>query len=147
MTSKGISTTESEKNFGETSNEEQSDSIYDATNIPQILLEMDEKPELTIEKILINIFNKFITPGNVDMEYSDIQIHQKKIKLLCLQQEKSKIVYILLTKIRSLIKKYREKLFELPNIIELREKIYQKYLHKFIHLYFYSYLKLNFQIY
>ena len=52
---------------------------------------------------------------------------KKKIQLLCRQQEKSKIVYILLTKIRSLIKKYREKLFELPNIIELREKIYQKY--------------------
>ena len=127
MTSKGISTTESEKNFGETSNEEQSDSIYDATNIPQILLEMDEKPELTIEKILINIFNKFITPGNVEFDNSDLQPHLKKVKILCLKNDKSKIIYILLTKIRSLIKKYREKLFELPNIIELREKIFRKY--------------------
>ena len=61
------------------------------------------------------------------MDYSEIETHKKKIQLLCRQQEKSKIVYILLIKIRSLIKKYREKLFELPNIIELREKIFQKY--------------------
>ena len=126
MSSKGVSTERESKQM-ESSSEEHIDSSYDSTNIPQIFLDFEEKPELIIEKILINIFNKFITPGNVDMEYSDIQIHQKKIKLLCLQQEKSKIVYILLTKIRSLIKKYREKLFELPNIIELREKIYQKY--------------------
>ena len=126
MSSKGISTERESKQM-ESSSEDHIDSSYDSTNIPQILLDIEEKPELIIEKILINIFNKFITPGNVDMEYSDIQIHQNKIKLLCLQQEKSKIVYILLTKIRSLIKKYREKLFELPNIIELREKIYQKY--------------------
>ena len=126
MSSKGVSTERESKQM-ESSSEDHVDSSYDSTNIPQILLDIEEKPELIIEKILINIFNKFITPGNVDMEYSDIQIHQNKIKLLCLQQEKSKIVYILLTKIRSLIKKYREKLFELPNIIELREKIYQKY--------------------
>ena len=126
MSSKGVSTERESKQM-ESSSEDHIDSSYDSTNIPQILLDIEEKPELIIEKILINIFNKFIIPGNVDMEYSDIQIHQNKIKLLCLQQEKSKIVYILLTKIRSLIKKYREKLFELPNIIELREKIYQKY--------------------
>ena len=126
MSSKGVSTERESKQM-ESSSEDHINSSYDSTNIPQILLDIEEKPELIIEKILINIFNKFITPGNVDMEYSDIQIHQNKIKLLCLQQEKSKIVYILLTKIRSLIKKYREKLFELPNIIELREKIYQKY--------------------
>ena len=35
-------------------------------------------------------------------------------------------MHILLIKIRSLIKKYKEKLFELPNIIELREKIFHK---------------------
>ena len=126
MSSKGVSTERESKQM-ESSSEDHIDSSYDSTNIPQILLDIEEKPELIIEKILINIFNKFITPGNVDMEYSDIQMHQKKIQLLCRQQEKSKIVYILLIKIRSLIKKYREKLFELPNIIELREKIYQKY--------------------
>ena len=126
MTSKGIST-ESEKNLGELTTEEHFDSLYDSTNIPKILLDFDEKPELTIEKILINIFNKFITPGNVEFDKTDKDPHLKKIRILCLKIEKSKIIYILLTKIRSLIKKYREKLFELPNIIELREKIFRKY--------------------
>ena len=126
MTSKGIST-ESEKNLGESSTEEHFDSLYDATNIPQILLDIEEKPELTIEKILINIFNKFITPGNVEFDNADKQSHLKKVRIICLKNDKSKIIYILLTKIRSLIKKYREKLFELPNIIELREKIFRKY--------------------
>ena len=126
MSSKDIST-KNEQNQIESSSEEHNDSLYDTTNIPQILLDIEEKPELIIEKILINIFNKFITPGNYDLPYPDIITHQNKIKLLCLQQEKSKIIHILLTKIRSLINKYREKLLELPNIIELREKIYRKY--------------------
>ena len=125
MSSKGIST-ENSQNQVESSPEEHNDS-YEAINIPRMLLDIEEKPELTIEKILINIFNKFITPGNVEMDENDILSYKSKIKLLGFQIEKSKIVYILLTKIRSLIKKYREKLFELPNIIELREKIYQKY--------------------
>ena len=126
MSSKGIST-ENSQNQVESSPEEHNDSSYEAINIPRMLLDIEEKPELTIEKILINIFNKFITPGNVEMDENDIQSYKSKIKLLGFQIEKSKIVYILLTKIRSLIKKYREKLFELPNIIELREKINKKY--------------------
>ena len=126
MSSKGVST-EKELKQVESSSEEHIDSSYDSTNIPQIFLDIEEKPELIIEKILINIFNKYIAPVNVDMDYSEFETHKKKIQLLCRQQEKSKIVYILLIKIRSLIKKYREKLFELPNIIELREKIFQKY--------------------
>ena len=92
-----------------------------------MFLDIEEKPEIVIEKILIDIFNKYITPGNFDVDFLKIQMHQNKIKLLCTKQEKSKIIYILLYKIRSLINKYREKLFELPNIIKLREKIYQKY--------------------
>jgi len=46
-----------------------------------------------------------------------------KIKVLCLKHDKYKLVYYLLTKIRSLINKYKEKLFKLPNIIELQDKI------------------------
>ena len=79
MSSKGIST-ENSQNQVESSPEEHNDS-YEAINIPRMLLDIEEKPELTIEKILINIFNKFITPGNVEMDENDIQIHQKKIKL------------------------------------------------------------------
>ena len=126
MSSKGIST-ENNQNQVESSTEEQNDTTSETKSLSQILLDIEEKPELTVEKILINIFNKFITPGNVEMDEKDIQQQKSKIKFLCFQIEKSKIVYILLTKIRSLIKKYREKLFELPNIIELREKILKKY--------------------
>ena len=126
MSSKGVST-EKELKQVESSSEEHIDSSYDSTNIPQIFLDIEEKPELIIEKILINIFNKYIKPGNVEKEDSEQKEYQNKINLLSIKKEKSKIVYILLTKIRSLIKKYREKLFELPNIIELREKIYEKY--------------------
>ena len=126
MSSKGISQ-ENNQNQVESSTEEQNDTTSETKSLSQILLDIEEKPELTVEKILINIFNKFITPGNVEMDEKDMQQQKSKIKFLCFQIEKSKIVYILLTKIRSLIKKYREKLFELPNIIELREKIFKKY--------------------
>ena len=114
----------------ESSSDDQLDSSstkYYVEKLSKIILEREESPDIVIEKILINIFNKYITPGKEDKETSDIQTHQNKIKLLCLQLENSKIIYILLSKIRSLIKKYREKLFELPNVIELREKIFQKY--------------------
>ena len=125
MTSKSIST-KNEANQAESSSDEHPDSSNESKS-PHIILDIEEKPELTIEKILINIFNKYITPSNAEAEPLDFQIHQNKINLLCMQLENSKIIYILLTKIRSLIKKYREKLFELPNVIELREKIFQKY--------------------
>lgn len=89
----------------------------------QIFLNMEEKPETIIEKILINLFNQYINPEYAFTEYSELQIQQNKVKLLCSKIQKSKIVYILLFKIRYLIKKYKEKLFELPNIIELRAKL------------------------
>ena len=114
--------------------ENQKDSSSDENNEPpykskahQMFLDIEEKPEVIIEKILINLFNKNINPDNVYNEDLEIQMQQNKVKILCTQQEKSKIVYILLSKIRSLINKYKEKLFELPNIIELREKIFQNY--------------------
>ena len=117
---------ENEDEKQSSSSEENIESNYKPkTN--QMFLDIEEKPEIVIEKILIDIFNKYITPGNFDVDFLKIQMHQNKIKLLCTKQEKSKIIYILLYKIRSLINKYREKLFELPNIIKLREKIYQKY--------------------
>ena len=124
MSSKGNSE-EKEKKGRDSSSDEHIDTNYKQKS-NKMLLDIEEKPEIVIEKILINIFNKYITPGNVDIDLSELQTHQDKIKLLSMQQKKSKIVYLLLTKIRSLIKKYREKLFELPNIIELREKIFQK---------------------
>ena len=116
---------EKEENQKDSSSEEHIEPNY-KEKAYKMLLDIEEKPEIIIEKILISIFNKYITPSHVDIDFLDLQMHHNKIRLLCIQQEKSKIVYILLTKIRSLIKKYREKLFELPNIIELREKIFQK---------------------
>jgi len=106
---------------------EPSNTLYYINKFQKILLDIDEKPDIMIEKILINIFNKYITPGNNEREYRDIDNCQKKIKVLCLKHEKHQIIYFLLTKIRSLIKKYREKILELPNIIELQDKNSQKY--------------------
>ena len=112
----------------DSSSDEQNDtpsaSYYE---LQKILLDIDEKPDIIIEKILINIFNKYISPEVNDKEYDDLENSKKKIKILCLKHEKFQIVYYLLIKIRSLIKKYKEKLYELPNIIELQEKLFEKY--------------------
>ena len=114
-----------EENQKDSSSEEHIENPF-KSKLHKMFLDIEEKPEIIIEKILITLFNKYINPSAADIDYSEIIMEQNKIKLLCMKQEKSKIVYILLTKIRSLIKKYKEKLFELPNIIELREKIFQK---------------------
>ena len=116
---------ENEENQKDSSSEEHIEPSF-KSKLHKMFLDIEEKPEITIEKILINLFNKYINPSNANNEYSEMLIEQNKIELLCKKQEKSKIVYILLTKIRSLIQKYKEKLFELPNIIELREKIFQR---------------------
>ena len=117
-----------EHNQKESSSDEQMEtptaSYYE---LQKILLDIDEKPDIIIEKILINIFNKYISPDVNDLEYEDLENSKKKIKILCLKHEKYQIVYYLLMKIRSLIKKYKEKIYELPNIIELQEKLFQKY--------------------
>ena len=120
MSSKG-----KEEKQKEASSDDNSDPPF-KSKLHKMLLEFEEKPEIVIEKILINLFNNYINPRNVDIDNLEIQLQQKQIKSLCKHQDYSKIVYILLIKIRSLIKKYKEKLFELPNIIELREKIFHK---------------------
>ena len=120
MSSKG-----KEEKQKESSSDDNSDPPF-KSKLHKMLLEFEEKPEIVIEKILINLFNNYINPRNVDIDHLEIQLQQKQIKSLCKHQDSSKIVYILLIKIRSLIKKYKEKLFELPNIIELREKIFHK---------------------
>ena len=114
----------------ESSSDEQleaSSTKYYIEKLSKILLEREESPEIIIEKILINIFNTYISPKNYDIKYSDIDSSQKKIKKLCLIYENYEIIYYLLITIRNLIKKYREKIFELPNNIELQEKILQRY--------------------
>ena len=129
MNVKDIST-KNEIKQKESSSDEQIDSpsaSYYINKFQKILLDIDEKPDTIIEKILINIFNRYISPDINENENFDFYICQKKIKMLSLKHEKYQIIYYLLTKIRSLIKKYREKIFELPTVIELQEKMKQRY--------------------
>ena len=121
---------ENEINQKESSSDEQLDPLsasYYINQFQKILLEREEKPDIVIEKILINLFNKFISPDNYECDYYILDNSQKKVKVLCKKYEKYQIIIHLLTKIRSLIKKYREKIFELPNILELKERTFQKY--------------------
>ena len=129
MNVKDIST-KNEIKQKESSSDDQLDSPYASYYInkfQKILLDIDEKPDTIIEKILINIFNSYISPESNNKEYLESYICQKKIKILSLKHQKYQIIYYLLTKIRRLIKKYREKIFELPTVIELQEKMIQRY--------------------
>ena len=119
-----MSNEEKEKNIN---NElEQKESSSEDSSEPQnIILDYDEHPDTVIEKILIKTFNNIITNKNKNGKY--IIPFQKKIKELCSKHDSSDIVLLLLTNIRSIIKKYRKKIYEMPNIIELRENDYQKY--------------------
>jgi hypothetical protein len=126
MNNKDISTDEA-KEKEESSDEHIDSRPYSINNFHKIILDIDDNPDLRIEKILINIFNSFISPDINENESFDLLLCQKKIKVLCLKNQKSQIIFYLLTKIRSLINKYREKIFELPNIIELKEKMGQRY--------------------
>ena len=102
---------------------------YNSNKYQKIFLDLDEQPDITIERILINIFNSYIQENN-KIEYMSLLINQEKIKVLCLKHDKHEIVYFLLNKIRSLIRKYKEKLFELPNIIELYDQIFSRYYYR-----------------
>jgi len=99
---------------------------YNSNKYQKIFLDLDNKPDITIEKILINIFNNYIQENN-QMDIINIMRYNKKIKVLCLMHDKYILVYYLLTKIRSLINKYKEKLFKIPSIIELHDKIFKGY--------------------
>ena len=107
-----------------------SEKFQDINKFKNILLDLNEKPDIIIEKILIDVFNRYISPENNETEYLELDYEQKKITKLCKKYEKFQIVFYLLTKIRSLIKKYREKILELPNIIELQEKFFIRYYEK-----------------
>ena len=105
--------------------EQKDSSSEDSSESQNIILDFDEHPDTVIEKILIKIFNSIITNKNKNSKY--IIPFQKKIKELCSKHESSDIILLLLTNIRSIIKKYRKKIYEMPNIIELRENDFQKY--------------------
>ena len=127
MNNKDISTNNEIKTKDSSSDEHEDPPSYYINKFQKIMLDIDEKPDTIIEKILINIFNHYINPDINENETFDKVECQQKIKKLCGKYKKYKIVFYLLTKIRSLIKKYREKIFELPKMIELQEKIVQRY--------------------
>jgi len=79
---------EKEKNQKDSSSEEHIDPNY-KQKAYKMLLDIEEKPEIMIEKILTSIFNKYITPSHVDIDFLDLQMHHNKIRLLCIKQEKS----------------------------------------------------------
>ena len=86
MNVKDISTN-NEINQKEIPSQEQIDSTsaaYYINKFQKILLDIDEKPEIIIEKILINLFNKYISPDTND-EFFDFNLSIKKIKILSLK--------------------------------------------------------------
>lgn len=114
------------KNTKEENNSSSDDENTTISNIKDILLDIVEDPNTIIEKILIKIFNKIIINRN-DIEENFILFHTKKVKDLCQKHLKKNIILLLFLNLRSIIQKYRRKLFEIPSIIELRKNYFQKY--------------------
>ncbi len=97
-------------------NEEKNSSSDDeSSNIRDIILDLDEDPNVVIEKILIKIFNQIITNRN-DIEENFILFYYKKVKGLCEKHSKKNIIVLLFINVRNIIQKYRQKLFELSLI-------------------------------
>ncbi len=87
----------------------------------EILLEDDkaEDPNSIIDKLLINLFNQLIMNKN-EIEESFILFYKKKIKELCQKHLKKNIVLFLFINISKIIQRYRRKLFEIPNMMDMR---------------------------
>ena len=81
------------------------------------ILDIDEYPDTIIEKILIEIFNNTISNKN---EEDNIVLYQEKVKKLCLNFQSHNIIHLLLLNIKNIIKKYKNKILELPEIKKLR---------------------------
>ena len=84
-----------------------------------------DPPEKTVEKILIGIFNHNISPDPNDNLQLDILDCKTKVKVLCSKYDKYLIAYLLLKKIKFLMKKYKQKLFALPEVSKLRSYVTQ----------------------
>ena len=87
----------------------------------EILLEDDktEDPNSIIDKLLINLFNQLIINKN-EIEENFILFYKKKIKELCQKHLKKNIVLLLFINISKIIQRYRRKLFEIPNMMDMR---------------------------
>ena len=91
-----------------------------------------EKPGKVIEKILVKIYNHNIISDQNENDQLNIIDLKKTINSLCTKYEKYEIILLLLSKIKSLIRKYKEKIFELPDVIRLRDNLIKRlYLKKF----------------
>ena len=96
------------------SEEEEEPSTCESKNFN---LDIDERPDTIIEKMLIEIFNNTISNKS---EEDNIIFYQEKVKRLCQNFESHKIILLLLTNIRSIIKKYKNKILEMPDIKKFR---------------------------
>ena len=87
----------------------------------EIFLDDDksEDPNSIIDKLLINLFNQLITNKN-EIEENFIIFYTKKIKELCQKHLKKNIVLLLFINISKIIQRYRRKLFEIPNMMDMR---------------------------
>ena len=115
----------------------------------EILLDDDktENPDSIIDKLLTNLFNQLITNEN-EIEENFILFYQKKIKELCEKHLKKNIVLFLFLNISNIIQQYRRKLFEIPNMMDMRRNYLLKndlrsssYKEKYSKKYFYFALK------
>ena len=102
-----------QKDYSEEEEEEEPNS----SEPKNFILDIDERPDIIIEKMLIDIFNSTISNKS---EEDNIILYQEKVKKLCLNFQSHKIILLLLTNIRSIIKKYKNKILEMPDIKKFR---------------------------
>ena len=103
--------------FGQKDYSEEEEEVSNSSEQKNFILDIDERPDTIIEKILIEIFNNNIYNKS---EEDNIAIYQKKVKKLCLNFQSHKIILLLLTNIRNIIKKYKNKILEMPDIKKFR---------------------------
>ena len=97
--------------------EEEEEEVSNSSEPKNFILDIDERPDTIIEKMLIDIFNNTISHKS---EEDNIAIYQEKVKRLCLNFQSHKIILLLLSNIRNIIKKYKIKILEMPDIKKFR---------------------------
>ena len=91
--------------------------VYNSSEPKNFIFDIDESPEAIIEEMLIDIFNNIISNKS---EENNIALYQEKVKRLCLNFQSHKIILLLLSNIRYIIKKYKIKILEIPDIKKSR---------------------------
>ena len=75
-----------------------------------------ELPNETIERILILIYNQYLTTEKTKKDKIDIILYKSQINSLCIKYESYYIVLLLLKSIRKIINKFREIILEHPDL-------------------------------